>query len=113
MLNGLFLYKLMFCTVSLIAFGLIVFGKLFVFKKKDAIFVSDYTSSIALFFSLFVILSIVGLFLTPSIYKSLAFLFFALSPFLIGLVAKYETEKYFTLLQLFIFILSVVFVLEV
>ena len=104
----LMIFKYAYILVAAMLFTLIVFGKLFVFRKKDAIFVSDYTSSIAMGMVLFVVLSLIGMLLQPFV-----FLIFALSPFAIGFVAKYETEKYFTLLQLLVFVISVVFVLEI
>ena len=108
MLSPLLIYKGLFVSICAILFVLIVYGKLCVFHKKQAAFVSDYTSSIAMFITLYVITALVGLVVFPSIIKKLIFLGFAVSPFVIGGVAKYETEKYFTVLQLFVFVLSAV-----
>lgn len=105
------IFKWGFVAISAILFVLISYGKLFVFYKKDAIFVSDYTSSIALFMLLYVLSALLGAFIYPAVILKLVFLFFALSPFLLGFFAKYETEKYFTLVQLFVFIISAGFVL--
>lgn len=105
------IFKWGFVGISAILFVLITFGKLFVFYKKDAEFVSDYTSSIALFMVLYVLSSLVGAVIYAGLFTKLIFILFALSPFLLGFFAKYETEKYFTVMQLFVFILSAGFVL--
>lgn len=106
------IFKWGFVIISAILFVLIAYGKLFVFFKKDAIFVSDYTSSIALFLVLYVLSAVFGAVIYPLFVAKLVFLGFALSPFLLGFFAKYETEKYFTVLQLIILVLSAAFVLE-
>ncbi len=106
------IFKWTFLGISAILFVLISFGKLFVFYIKDAIFVSDYTSSIAMFFTLYVLAALLGAVVYPNILAKLVFFGFAGSPFLLGFFAKYETEKYFTIIQLLVFILSAAFVLE-
>lgn len=105
-------FKWAFVLLSAVLFVLISYGKLFVFFKKDAIFVSDYTSSIALFLVLYVLSAIFGAVVYPSLFAKLVFVGFAISPFLLGFFAKYETEKYFTMIQLFVFVLSAGFVLR-
>ena len=50
MLSFTLIYKTLFIAICTALFCLICYGKLFVFHKKEATFVSDYTSSIALFF---------------------------------------------------------------
>ena len=106
------IFKWGFVFLSAILFVLISFGKLFVFYKKDAIFVSDYTSSIALFMVLYVLSALFGAVIYSGLITKFILLFFAISPFVLGFFAKYETEKYFTIMQLLVFILSAGFVLE-
>lgn len=101
------MFKYAYIVVAAALFTLITFGKLFVFHKKEAVFVSDYTSSIALFLVLYVLLSLFAMVL-----NLIVFFAFAISPFALGFIAKYETEKYFTILQLLILVLSVVFIME-
>ncbi len=101
------MFKYAYIVVAAALFTLITFGKLFVFHKKEAVFVSDYTSSIALFLVLYVLLSLFAMVLNPVVFFA-----FAISPFALGFIAKYETEKYFTILQLLILVLSVVFIME-
>ncbi len=112
MLSFTLIYKTLFIAICTALFCLICYGKLFVFHKKEATFVSDYTSSIALFFTLYVIVAFIGLFIVPTILKKIIFLCLAISPFAIGHFAKYETEKYFTLVQLFVLVFSVVCVMR-
>ena len=67
MLSFTLIYKTLFIAICTALFCLICYGKLFVFHKKEATFVSDYTSSIALFFTLYVIVAFIGLFIVPTI----------------------------------------------
>lgn len=89
----------------------IIYGKMFVFRKKDAMFVSNYCAGIAVFMGIYVLLSLlyVGL-LSGTIHKTIMLLF-AFSPFILGLSAKYQTEKYFTSVQIILLALSIVFIL--
>lgn len=103
-------FKACFILVSLALFSLICYGKLFVFFKKDAIFISDYTSSIGFSFLLYVVLCVLGAFLFNLLFIKSVFILLAFSPFLIGYFAKYETEKYFTAFQLLVLVLSASFV---
>lgn len=108
----LVIFKSLFILITTILFTLIMYGKLFVFHKKDAVFVSDYTSFIAYFLTAFVILSAVGAVFAHITWIRLVFLGLAVSPFALGYFAKYETEKYFTVFQLILLVFSVVFMLE-
>ncbi|MCD8377221.1 MAG: hypothetical protein LUB59_00370 [Candidatus Gastranaerophilales bacterium] len=78
----------------------VIYGKLFVFRKKEAMFVSDYCAGVALCLGLYVIMSFLYVGLMPDVFSKSVMLFFAFSPFILGLSANYNTEKYFTALQI-------------
>ena len=88
----------------------IIYGKLFVFRKKEASFVSDYCANIAVFIVLYVILSLIFIAFMPTMFAKFVMVGFALSPFILGLLATYHTEKYFTLLQLCLIATSIWYV---
>ena len=89
----------------------VVAGKLFIFNKKDASFISDYCAGMAVALGFYVILSLVFVFIFPDVFSKGLMLFFAFSPFLIGLLATYHTEKFFTVLQLLIILGSVAYII--
>lgn len=103
--------KWLFVLISVILICMISYGKLFVFRKKKPQFVSDYCATMAGIFGAY---SICGLLLvwlfTPTTDKVVMF-GFAVSPFLIGLVATYHTEKYYTLAQLLLLVFSAAYVI--
>lgn len=88
----------------------VVIGKLFIFNKKDASFISDYCAGMAIVLGAYVFLSLAFVFIFPDVFSKGLMFFFAMSPFLIGLVATYNTEKLFTVLQLLIILGSVVYI---
>jgi hypothetical protein len=104
-------FKIISTIIIVTLFSLISYGKCFVFGKKEPMFVSDYISAIAMFLLFYVILFIFGIIYSTSILHKIIFAFLTVSPFLIGYIAKYETEKYFTFVQLAFFIFSEIFVL--
>lgn len=89
----------------------IIYGKMFVFRKKDAMFVSNYCAGIAAFMGIYILLSLLyaGL-LSGALHKGIMLLF-AFSPFILGLSAKYHTEKYFTAVQILLIALSITYIL--
>ena len=106
----MFILKVLFAIMALITTTMMVYGKLFVFKKRKPQFVSDYCATMAVFLIGYVILSLVLVWVFPLTYQKLIMLGFAISPFLIGLLATYHTEKYYTTLQVLLFVVSVAFV---
>jgi len=89
----------------------IIYGKLFVFRKKEAMFVSNYCALIAAFFGIYVLLSLLFVGLIHGAAGKSLMLFFALSPFILGLSANYHSEKYFTALQIFIIAVSIAYII--
>ena len=86
----------------------IIVGKIFIFKMKDTMFVSNYIVLIAVFLGAYSLIGLFLIFKVPFLYFKLFFLFVALSPFLLGQIASYKTEKIFTFLQVIIVLFSVV-----
>ena len=102
--------KYLFVLIALIFATMIVYGKLFVFRKKHPSFVSDYCATMACFLGAYVILSLALVWLFPYPDAKLVMLGFAVSPFLLGLLATYDTEKYYTAFQVFLLLTSVAYV---
>ena len=102
--KGLYIL-LTFATVMMI-----VCGKLFIFRKKSAQFVSDYCATLAALFGFYAVLSLIFVFIYPDMAGKSVMSAIALSPFVIGLLASYRTEKYFTCLQVIILLFSIYYV---
>ena len=103
-LRNVFIIDAFFLAVS------IIYGKLFLFKKKDAVIVANYCAFIAVFMGFYVLLSLLFVFLLPGILNKLIMTFFAVSPFILGLSADYRSEKYFALVQIVIIVLSIAYI---
>ena len=103
--------KYIFIALAIILTSMIVYGKLFVFKKKHPAFVSDYCGTMAGLLLVYILFSLILAWMFPGTSQKLAMLGFAIAPFLIGLLATYHTEKYFTVLQVFVYLISIFFVI--
>lgn len=86
----------------------IVIGKLFIFKNKNIMMVSNYIAVIAALLGIYSVVGIMLAFNTHSILLSTIIILFATMPFILGQLANYYTEKYYTLLQIGSVIASVV-----
>lgn len=91
---------------------MITCGKLYVFKLKDNILVSNYAASIAGGFFLYAIFAILLIIFAPNLIDKFLMLMFGLSPFIIGKLATYEKENIFTIIQVITALISVVFVIN-
>ena len=105
------IFKYLFVINAIIFGSMIVYGKCFVFRKKKPQFVSDYCATLAVFLGIYSILSIVMAWVFPSATTKLVMLGFGVSPFLIGALATYHTEKYFTAIQVLLIAISAGYVL--
>lgn len=105
------IFKYLFVINAIIFGSMIVYGKCFVFRKKKPQFVSDYCATLAVFLGLYSILSIILVWFLPSTTSKLLMLAFGISPFLIGALATYHTEKYFTAIQVILIAASAGYVL--
>ena len=86
----------------------LVTGKLYDFKLKDTIFVSNYIALMTAFIGMYCVTGFILMFKEPFIQLKLLLLLFSLSPFILGQFAAYKSEKFFTLLQILIIIASIV-----
>lgn len=100
----------LYVFITMLFATMIVYGKLFVFKKRKPQYVSDYCATMAGILGVYVLLSLILAGLFTYTQTKIIMLGFAVSPFIIGLFAKYHTEKYFTLLQLALLITSALYV---
>lgn len=90
---------------------MITYGKFFVFKKREPQFISDYCATLAGFIGIYSFSAIALSFLIPVAVFKLIMIAFALSPFLLGLLVTYNTEKYYTWIQVGLFLFSTAFVI--
>lgn len=102
--------KFLYALTALVFADMIIYGKLFVFKKRKPQFVSDYCATMAGILGVYTVLSMLLAGLFPSASAKMFMFAFALSPFVIGLFATYHTEKYFTVLQVLLLIISTAYV---
>ena len=100
-----------FVAVSSVLAVLTIYGKLFVFKKKHPSFVSDYCALLGGLLGVYVLSALTLVWFLPQTSAKLIMLGFAISPFLIGLVVTYETEKYFSALQVLLFAIGCAYIL--
>jgi len=106
------IFKFLFCLTSAILAGMTIYGKLFIFKKKHPQVVSDYAATMAGLIGLYALTALGLVFILPFVSSKFIMLGFAISPFLIGLLTTYHSEKYFTLIQIALFLLSILYVLK-
>jgi len=102
--------KILFVVVAMLLSLSIILGKLHFFKMKDAAWISDYVAVIAGAIGIYSILSLVLMFRSPLVQTKSIMLFFAASPFLLGSLATYKLEKFFTICQILLVWASIVFV---
>lgn len=82
-------------------------GKMFVFKLKNTIAVSNYIALMTAFMAFYCIVGFILAFKVQPLNLKLIFFLSSLSPFILGQCAKYKTEKWFTLLQILVVIASI------
>ena len=105
--------KEVFILVALMLSLMTIYGKLFVFKKKHPSFVSDYCATMAAILGIYELLGIILAFMVVGLTSKFILLGFALSPFVIGALVTYHTEKYWTVAQTLLFIFSVVYAIGI
>lgn len=104
--------KYIFVGIALILALLLSVYKLYSFVKKNnsknhPVYVSTMTGLLLLY----VICGLLLIFYVPK-FDKLILLLFALSPFIIGKLATYETENKYALFQIICLVLSAVFVVQ-
>ncbi len=103
--------KYSFLIISCIFALMVVYGKLFVFKKKRPSFVSDYCALLALFLASYSILAFCLAGLLPDSSTKVIMFCFGISPFVLGLLATYHTEKYYTFLQVMLILCGIYYII--
>ena len=95
--------KMLVAVFGLLFVFSIIIHKLFVSKIKDNMKISHFLALMAILMGLYIIFGIIY-----SLKTNLLFLFFALSPFIIGRLATYEKEKIYSFLQILCVLLSII-----
>lgn len=103
--------KGLFGLSAIILTGTTVYGKMFVFRKKKPQFVSDYVAMIALFMSVYVLSALALIFVLPAVHAKLMMFVFAILPFIIGYLATFNTEKYYTAFQILVYLISIGYII--
>lgn len=97
-----------FFILSGVLFALFVaVGKVFIFKNKNVMMVSNFIALIAALLGVYSILGIIIAFESNSVRFGFLMFLFAIMPFVFGQLANYHTEKYYTMLQIGLVIASV------
>jgi hypothetical protein len=103
--------KILFVLVAFLFSLSIILGKLHFFKMKDATWVSDYIAFIAGSIGVYSVLAFAIMFRAPLIQTKAVMLFFAASPFLLGSLATYKLERFFTISQILLVWTSIAYVI--
>lgn len=88
----------------------IIVGQLWIFRLKNPIVVSNYTTSVSAFLILYSLFAFLLAFRVPNISLKILMLFFATSPLIYYKIRNYKYERVYFLFQFFFIILSVLFV---
>lgn len=98
--------KILFALVAISLVFMIIGLKWYVSKIKDNMKKSDYIAVMAILFFLYVIIAfILALFLKGWTNK-IVMILFAISPFIIGRIATFKTEHFYSTIQMLVFFLS-------
>src|SRR5574344_1591223 len=90
---------------------MLLLGKLYIFKLKDNILVSNYAATIAGLMGVYAVSALLLTLVVPNIAYKVLMLLFAGSPFIIGRFATYEKEILYSFIQIITAFVSVIYVL--
>ena len=102
--------SLIFSISGLLFILSIIIHKLYISKQKDIMKASHYVASMAIFMGIYILSGIMLSILLHSIIPSIIILLFALSPFIIGKLATYNSEKIYSIIQIICVLISTVYV---
>lgn len=102
--------KFAFLIISLLLVVFIVLQKTVVYKIKDSKKTSPFIASMALLFFLYIACAFILALIVHGIVNRIILLLFSISPFLIGRFATYKKETFFSMLQIFCVLFSMLFV---
>ena len=105
------MFKAVFMVSGVLFTLSVLIYKLYISKQKDIMKASHYVASMAIFMALYILSGIALAFIVPNITHKALVLLFALSPFIIGKIATYNTEKIYSAIQIICVLISVVFTL--
>ena len=97
--------KILFLLSGLLFILSIIIHKLFISKIKDAMEISNFIALIVIFMALYIIFGII-----LALKYNLIYLIFALSPFIIGKFATYNTEKIYSIIQIICVLISIIII---
>ena len=103
--------KIIFAISGLLFILSIIIHKLYISKQKDIMVASHFVAIMASLLGIYILSGLLLVFFMPNLIHKILVLLFALSPFAIGKIATYNTEKIYSTIQAVCVLISVVFVL--
>jgi len=100
-----------FIIVCFLLLFALIMNKIYFVNIKDNLKKSDYIAGIAILIAVYFLSAILVSIFIPNVYSKLGMVLFAFSPFIIGKLATYEKEKFFTAIQIIFVIASSFFVI--
>lgn len=101
--------KFFFVLSSILLFILLSIYKLFISKQKRTEKTAAFISFIGAITLLYVLSGILFAIFTPKLINKFIIAIFAVSPFVIGRLATYEKENFYSFLQIFCVAISAIF----
>ena len=103
-----------FIIIALLLAIMLICYKLWVYKINDTNMAkSNYMAGITGLFFLFSILAFIIAIITPGLKHKLILLIIAASPFIIGELATYKTEKFYSIIQVLIILGSICYIISI
>jgi len=103
--------EFIFIVISLLLGSALIINKTYICHVQDNMKKSDYVAGIALLFALYILSGFCLAIFVPGIYCKIIMMLFALSPFIIGRIATYEKEKFYTFVQILSVWVSCIFMI--
>ena len=98
--------KILFITSAFLFPFLLILHKYYMTKVKDNVKISNYVAFTAVFLVIYIIGALLLAIITGGIKYKLLMIFFALCPFIIGKIAKYEKIRLYSSIQIMIMLFS-------
>ena len=101
--------KIIFIIFAFLLFSLLSIYKLFVSKQKRTEKTALFVTFVGAILLLYVLSGVLYGIFAPTLINKAVIVIFAVSPFIIGKFATYEKENYYSFLQIFCIVLSMIY----
>ena len=102
--------KIVFLVSAILMTMMLLFYKLYLQKRKRTEKTAEYISVLVFVFVLYVMSAVLCAIFIPGIMNKVLMMFFAISPFIIGKMATYEKETFYSYIQIFCLVVSIFYV---